>query len=172
MPAVPTEAILPSRKIYAADYLGLVPYELALKWQEALVPARAEGVIPDCLLLLQHPPVLTVGRFRGDEDIMVPPEVLAERGVTIFHTNRGGGTTYHGPGQLVGYPIMNLIENNFGVREYLRKLEEVILKLLLVFGLRAMLSRNGGSARSIGFFAPLFQQGPRKSIAHILQSGT
>jgi lipoic acid synthetase len=136
MPAVPTEAILPSRKIYAADYLGLVPYELALKWQEALVPARAEGVIPDCLLLLQHPPVLTVGRFRGDEDIMVPPEVLAERGVTIFHTNRGGGTTYHGPGQLVGYPIMNLIENNFGVREYLRKLEEVILKLLLVFGLR------------------------------------
>lgn len=129
------EATLLSRKIYAADYLGLVPYELALKWQEALVQARAEGIVPDCLLLLQHPPVLTVGRFRGEEDIMAPPEALAERGIAVFHTNRGGGTTYHGPGQLVGYPIINLRENNLGVREYIQKLEEVILNLLLTFGI-------------------------------------
>ncbi len=125
------KACLTSEKIYLADYLGVVPYELALKQQQRLARARAEGDIPDVVLLLQHPPVFTIGRFRGEEDIIVPPD-----GIAIFSTNRGGSITYHGPGQLVGYPILNLKENGLGVREYIWKLEEVIIKLLLSLGIQ------------------------------------
>ncbi len=120
----------------AATYLGVIPYECALKLQQRLVQSRAEGSIPDVLLLLQHPAVLTIGRFRGQEDIIVPLERLAQEGIEVFHTNRGGGITYHGPGQLVGYPILNLRENHLGVREYIWKLEEVIIKLLLALGIQ------------------------------------
>ncbi len=70
------ETYLSSKKVYIADYLGVMPYELALKRQQGLVQARAEGIIPDVLLLLQHPPVFTIGRFRGEEDIIVSPETL------------------------------------------------------------------------------------------------
>ncbi len=118
-------------KVYVAEYLGIVPYEPVLKQQQSLAKARAEGTIPDVLLLLQHPPVFTIGRFRGEEDLITLP-----KGIEIFHTNRGGSITYHGPGQLVGYPILNLKENGFGVREYIWKLEEVIIGLLLGFGIR------------------------------------
>lgn len=124
------------KKVCAASYLGIVPYELALKLQQGLIPARAGGKIPDLLLLLQHPPVITIGRFRGEEDIIVPLETLAQERIAVFHTNRGGGTTYHGPGQLVGYPILNLKENSLGVREYILKLEAVIIKLLLTLGIQ------------------------------------
>jgi lipoate-protein ligase B len=119
-----------------APYLGIVPYERALKMQQALMQARAEGRIGDVLLLLQHPPVFTVGRFRGEEDIAVPPEMLARGGIAVFHTNRGGGITYHGPGQLVGYPVLNLKENGLVVREYIQKLEATIIKLLLALGIQ------------------------------------
>ena len=125
-----------SKKVYVADYLGVIPYELALKLQQRLMQARAEGKISDVLLLLQHPPVLTIGRFRGEKDIIVPPEVLTQKGIAVFHTNRGGSITYHGPGQLVGYPILNLKESRLGVREYIWKLEEVIIKLLLALGVQ------------------------------------
>jgi len=130
------ETCLLSSRVYVADYLGVVPYESALKLQQRLVLARAEGSIPDVVLLLQHPPVFTIGRFRGEEDITVPPEVLSQKEIDVFHTNRGGSITYHGPGQLVGYPILNLKENGIGVREYIWKLEEVIIKLLLCLGLQ------------------------------------
>jgi len=120
-----------SKKIYLADYLGIVPYKLALELQEKLARARVEGTIPDAVLLLQHPPVFTIGRFKGKEDIIAPPN-----GIDIFQTNRGGSITYHGPGQLVGYPILNLKENGLGVREYVWKLEEVIINLLLSLGIR------------------------------------
>jgi lipoate-protein ligase B len=93
--------------------------------------ARAEGRIGDIILLLQHPSAFTTGRFKGREDIIVPPETLAREGISVFHTNRGGGITYHGPGQLVGYPIIDLKENGLGVREYIWKLEAAIIKLLL-----------------------------------------
>ena len=122
-------------KACVAPYLGIVPYEVALKLQQRLMRARAEGKIGDVLLLLQHPPVFTIGRFRGGEDIIVPPETLPRDGITVFHTNRGGGITYHGPGQLVGYPILNLKENDLGVREYIQKLESAIIKLLLAMGI-------------------------------------
>jgi lipoate-protein ligase B len=132
----PGETCLSSRKVYLADYLGIIPYEHALKLQQRLTQARAEGSIPDVVLLLQHPPVFTIGRFRGEEDIIVPPEVLAQQEIAIFHTNRGGSITYHGPGQLVGYPILNLKEHGLGVREYIWKLEEVIIRLLLNLGIQ------------------------------------
>ena len=125
------KACLTGEKIYLADYLGVVPYELALSLQQRLAQARAEGNIPDAVLLLQHPPVFTVGRFRGEEDIIVPPN-----GIEVLPTNRGGSITYHGPGQLVGYPILNLKENELGVREYIWKLEEVIINLLLGFDIK------------------------------------
>jgi len=125
------QACLLDKKVYVAEYLGVVPYEIALKQQEILLQARTEGKIPDVVLLLQHPPVFTIGRFRGEEDIITPP-----KGIAVLHTNRGGSITYHGPGQLVGYPILNLKENGLGVREYIWKLEEVIINLLLDFGIQ------------------------------------
>ncbi|MBA7686936.1 Octanoyltransferase [subsurface metagenome] len=124
-----------NNKIYIADYLGVIPYELALKQQQMLVQARVEGKISDVVLLLQHPPVFTTGRFRGEEDIIASAETLAQEGIDIFSSNRGGSVTYHGPGQLVGYPILNLKENGLGVREYIWKLEEIIINLLLDFGI-------------------------------------
>ena len=129
-------SISTSKKVCIAPYLGIVKYELSLKLQQRLMQARAEGKIADVLLLLQHPPVFTIGRFRGEEDIIVPPETLAREGIAVFHTNRGGGSTYHGPGQLVGYPIFNLKEKGLGVREYIWKLEAVIIKLLLALGIQ------------------------------------
>jgi len=127
---------LSAKEVCVAGYLGVMPYDLALKRQQELMQARAEGTIPDVLLLLQHPPVFTIGRFRGEDDIIISLETLAQEGITVFHTNRGGGITYHGPGQLVGYPILNLKENGLGVREYIWKLEAVIIKLLLDLGVQ------------------------------------
>jgi lipoate-protein ligase B len=124
------------KKACIAPYLGVVPYEVALNLQRRLMQARAGGKIGDVLLLLQHPSVFTIGRFRGGEDITVPPQTLVRDGIAVFHTNRGGGITYHGPGQLVGYPILNLKENGLDVREYIRKLETAIIKLLLALGIQ------------------------------------
>lgn len=128
-------SIFTFKKACIAPYLGTVPYERALKLQQELMQARAEGRIGDVLLLLQHPPVFTVGRFRGGKDVTVPPETLARGGIAVFHTNRGGGITYHGLGQLVGYPILNLKEHCLGVREYIWKLEATVINLLLALGI-------------------------------------
>jgi len=130
------ETGLPISKTYLVGYLGVIPYETALEMQERLAQARGEGTIPDVVLLLQHPPLFTRGRFRGREDIIAPPQVLAEQGIAVFSTNRGGSITYHGPGQLVGYPILNLKELGLGVREYITKLEEVIIRLLFSLGIQ------------------------------------
>ena len=125
-----------SNNVYIADYLGIIPYGRALELQRRLMQARAEGSIPDVALLLQHPPVFTIGRFRGGKEIVVLPDKLQQEGIAVFQTNRGGSITYHGLGQLVGYPILNLKENGIGVREYIWKLEEVIIKLLLSLGIQ------------------------------------
>ena len=124
------------KKACIAAYLGMVPYERALKLQQGLVQARAEGRIGDVLLLLQHPPVFTIGRFKGEEGLTVPLDTLAREGIAVVHTDRGGGITYHGPGQLVGYPILNIKENGLGVRQYIRKLEATVIKLLLALGIQ------------------------------------
>jgi lipoate-protein ligase B len=114
--------------------LGTISYEDALQVQKRLIDIVSQGLF-DVLLLLEHPPCLTIGRFRGEEDIIAAPETLTGEGISIFHTNRGGGVTYHGPGQLVGYPILNLMKNKLGVSRYIWKLEEVVLKTLLSSGI-------------------------------------
>ena len=84
---------------------GTVPYRRAWAWQRALVERRAAGEIPDTVLLLEHPHVYTIGKRGKDEDVLVGPDELARAGAEVVHTDRGGQVTYHGPGQLVGYPI-------------------------------------------------------------------
>ena len=125
------------QKVYYSDYLGVVRYEDALELQQELVRARVDAVLPDEVLLMQHPPVYTIGRFRGEKDVLVPYELLRRKGIDIIHTNRGGSVTYHGPGQLVSYPILNLQEAGIGIRAYIWKLEEVVITLLSTLGIPA-----------------------------------
>jgi len=111
--------------------LGLVPYSEALTLQRELVEARRADTLPDVLLLLEHPPVLTLG-VRGDggrSHILATPAALASRGIEVFETGRGGDITYHGPGQIVGYPIVNLKPDRCDVHRYVRDLEEVLIRV-------------------------------------------
>ena len=111
--------------------LGRVPYADALALQRALVEDRREGRIGDLLLLVEHPHVLTVG-VRGDGGrlhILSAPEVLAAHGIEVYETGRGGDITYHGPGQIVGYPIIDLKPDRCDVHRYVRDLEEVLMRV-------------------------------------------
>ncbi|HEV2272903.1 MAG TPA: lipoyl(octanoyl) transferase LipB [Acidobacteriaceae bacterium] len=118
-------------------YLGRVEYREALGLQERLVQLRKEERLPDTLLLLEHPPVLTLGRNSRREHILADDHTLERRGVRIVETNRGGDVTYHGPGQLVGYPIFDLrgCVPRLGAVEYVRKLEEVLIRTCADFGI-------------------------------------
>jgi lipoyl(octanoyl) transferase len=118
--------------------LGLVPYAEGLELQRALVEDRKAGRIPDTLLLLQHPHVVTIGvKKDGRSHILATPEQLSSRGVEIFETGRGGDVTYHGPGQLVGYPILDLNPDRRDVHRYVRDLEEVMIRVCAAYGLAA-----------------------------------
>jgi lipoyl(octanoyl) transferase len=119
--------------------LGFVSYGEALQMQRELVEARRAGRVPDLLLLLEHPPVITLGvRTRSSlEHVLGAPDVLQERGVEIHETGRGGDVTYHGPGQLVGYPILDLRPDRCDVHQYVRDLEEVLIRACGDFGVRA-----------------------------------
>jgi lipoyl(octanoyl) transferase len=118
--------------------LGLVSYADGLEWQRALVDDRKAGRIPDTLLLLQHPHVLTIGvKKDGRQHILAAPEVLASRGVEVFATGRGGDVTYHGPGQLVGYPIIDLNPDRRDVHHYVRDLEAVMIGVCADYGVAA-----------------------------------
>lgn len=118
--------------------LGLVSYADGLELQRGLVDQRKAGRIPDTLLLLQHPHVLTIGvKKDGRQHILAPPELLAARGVEVFETGRGGDVTYHGPGQLVGYPIIDLNPDRRDVHLYVRDLEEVMIRVCAGYGLAA-----------------------------------
>ena len=116
--------------------LGLVPYLEALALQRRLNEARQRGDIPDTLILLEHPPVFTLGRRAEKADILAPPERLAELGIEVHETNRGGLVTYHGPGQLVGYPIADLRALAGDAPSYVTGLEETIIRALADLGLR------------------------------------
>jgi lipoyl(octanoyl) transferase len=124
-------------------YLGRVAYDDALRLQEELVELRHEGRIDNVLLLLEHPPVLTLGRNAKRANVLASDELLALRGVTLHEINRGGDVTYHGPGQLVGYPIFDLrsLRNPHGGRlgpvDFVRMIEEALIRLNAVFGVRA-----------------------------------
>lgn len=119
--------------------LGVVPYDEALALQRALVEQRKAGEIPDTLLLLQHPHVLTLG-VKGDGGrghILASNERLAALGVTVSETGRGGDVTYHGPGQLIGYPIIDLDPDRRDVHRYVRDLEEVMIRVCAAYGVAA-----------------------------------
>lgn len=111
-------------------YLGRVDYSTALQLQQTLVHLVKEGRIGHTLLLLEHPPVITLGRNATDGNIVAPRELLAGKGVELFETDRGGDVTFHGPGQLVGYPIFNLraFEPRVGAVEFVRKVEEALIR--------------------------------------------
>ncbi len=119
--------------------LGTISYADALTLQRELVEERRAGRIPDTLLLLEHPHVITLGvKARGNlANVVVPPETLATRGVELFDTGRGGDVTYHGPGQLVGYPILDLRPDRCDVHRYVRDLEEVLIRVTADFGFTA-----------------------------------
>lgn len=113
-------------------------YDEALALQRALVEDRKAGRIPDTLLLLEHPHVLTLGvRGGGRAHIVATPERLRELGVEVFETGRGGDVTYHGPGQLVGYPILDLRPDRQDVHRYVRDVEEVLIRAVAEFGIAA-----------------------------------
>jgi lipoyl(octanoyl) transferase len=116
--------------------LGRLDYATALALQQQLCALRQQEQIGDMLLLVEHPPVLTLGRNAHREHIVASDELLARRGISLFETNRGGDVTYHGPGQLVGYPILHLrgFTPPLGIVEYLRRLEEVLIRACADFG--------------------------------------
>jgi lipoyl(octanoyl) transferase len=119
------------------ERLGCVEYGAALDLQKQTERAVLTGEQPDTLLLLEHPHTLTLGRRANNEGIIAPHEVLRERGVTVFETNRGGKVTYHGLGQIVGYPIINLSPDREDVHRFMRDLEEVMIRALKDFGVEA-----------------------------------
>jgi lipoyl(octanoyl) transferase len=116
--------------------LGELGYDEGLALQARLVDERRAGTIPDTLVLLQHPPVITLGaKTRGKPTHIVASEAeLARAGVTVHDTGRGGDVTYHGPGQLVGYPILDLKPDRCDVHQYVRDLEEVLVRAIARFG--------------------------------------
>ncbi len=124
-------------------YLGRVDYGEALRLQDELVELRRACRIPDVLLLLEHPPVLTLGRHANRANILATDELLARRGVALHQINRGGDVTYHGPGQLVGYPIFDLREmecqggGRMGPVDFVREMEEALIGLCAVYGVGA-----------------------------------
>ena len=115
--------------------LGLVDYREGLLLQDKLLNSRKSGAIKDVLLLLQHPSVFTIGRSGIAENVIVPKETLVKENISVFQTNRGGDVTYHGPGQLIGYPILNLRENGLTVHQYVWNLEEIVIRTLADFGI-------------------------------------
>ncbi len=115
---------------------NLVPYADALALQHRIVAARKQGALNDVLLLLEHPPVFTLGRNARAEHILASREMLQQQGIEVFRVERGGDVTYHGPGQLVGYPILDLHNFRLDVGWFVHSLEEVLIRALADFGLR------------------------------------
>lgn len=117
--------------------LGRLRYADGLALQQQLVAQRQQGTIPDTLLLLEHEPVFTLGRNARQENLLFPADALRARGFDVFEAGRGGDVTYHGPGQLVGYPILDLSPDRRDVHRYVRDLEEVMIRTCADFGVVA-----------------------------------
>lgn len=147
--------------------LGRVAYADALALQTELVEARRAGTIGDTLLLLEHPPVITLGaRNRGGSShVIAAPADLAREGIAVVETGRGGDVTYHGPGQLVGYPIVDLRPDRCDVHRYVRDLEEALIRAVAAFGIAAdrLAGRSGVWVGASGQEAKLAAIGVRMS---------
>ena len=117
--------------------LGVVPFADAAVLQQGLVADRQQGRIPDQLLLLEHSPVVTLGVSADRGNLLAPPDELARRGIELHEARRGGDITYHGPGQLIGYPILLLKPDRCDVHRYVRDLEEAVIRAVARFGVRA-----------------------------------
>ena len=148
---------MPNRGICRFAWLGTVEYLRARAFQDTLVRRIHAGDSPDTLLLLEHPHVFTRGRLGRDEHLLTPDEELAAKGVAVHYTDRGGQITYHGPGQLVVYPIVNLREWSGGPLQYVRTLERVIVETVSDFGIEAHTEQGltgvwtqGGKIAAIG----------------------
>ncbi|MBI2442154.1 MAG: lipoyl(octanoyl) transferase LipB [Lentisphaerae bacterium] len=122
---------------WAITFTRPVPYDEALRLQKALLSARIAGRIPDTVLFLEHPSVITLGVRAPDEHVLLKPAELAKRKIALYRTSRGGDATWHGPGQLVMYPIIRLHAQEAEVHEYLRNLEEIALRTAADFGVKA-----------------------------------
>ena len=117
------------------SYPKPVPYAEALATQYALAEQRGRGEIPDTLLLLEHPPTITLGRRTDESDLRTSEDALIRRGFAVERVDRGGEITYHGPGQLVGYPILDLRQHGQDLHKYLRDLEEMLIRTIAAYGL-------------------------------------
>lgn len=123
------------RTLWFAD-LGVIGYAECLNFQRSLIERRLAGEIEDTLLLLEHTPVITMGTSGGEDALLVSEESLSRAGIELYRTDRGGNITYHGPGQLVGYPIFDLREHDKDVHLFLRNLERVVIGCLADFGIQ------------------------------------
>lgn len=110
--------------------LGRCDYQEAWDIQRDILEKRQKGEIGDTLILVEHPPVITLGRNAVESNVVVPEKYLKDKGIGVYSIERGGDVTYHGPGQIVGYPIVNLREKGIGIREFVEKLEETFIRLL------------------------------------------
>lgn len=123
--------------IHLVPVLGHVPYRAALEWQRELARARIDGdLTEDFILLLEHAPVVTLGRGARGSDVVTSPELLAGGGIEMVEVERGGDVTYHGPGQLVGYPILDLGRWRRDLHWYLRQLEQALIDALRALGIK------------------------------------
>lgn len=152
---------------WVAD-LGLVAYAPACELQQRLVGARKAGAIPDVLIFCEHPHVITLGRNGKREHLRVTDHLLAQKNVEFHETDRGGDITYHGPGQVVGYPILDLAEHRQGrgrdVRWYVQQLEEVVIRATADFGVNARRSDAGHGA---WVEAPVSGGAPEEKLAAV-----
>ena len=137
MPGPEESAVSPAARPLVVRRLGRVSYARGLEIQESLVAERQAGRALDHLLLLEHDPVFTLGRNARQENVLFPAEALRERGFDVFETGRGGDVTYHGPGQVVGYPIIDLSPDRRDVHRYVRDLEEVMIRTCADYGVEA-----------------------------------
>jgi lipoyl(octanoyl) transferase len=147
---------MPDRPLEVRE-LGQVPYDEGLALQRELVEKRRAEKIPDQLLLLEHPHVITLGSSSHEENVLLSPDELEARGIELHQAGRGGDVTYHGPGQLVGYPILNLNPDRKDLHQYLRDLEEVMIRALAHHGIQGTREEGytgvwipGGKVAAIG----------------------